>query len=132
MKSTMVKISGKEIVLKDRRRVERYDVPDAQVELLLMGDSHKENRLVDISFHTIRVITSLVLHEEQDVAVRLKTPLSKPLTLKGFVLRIDEFPGKKDKFIVAINFHPFSTYERYNNLEDRKILKTILDNATLL
>ena len=121
--------NSKEIVLKDRRSMQRYDLPDAGIELILHGVPHKNILLVELSFNSVRIITSLKLIEEQDVMVHLKNAGSKELFLKGFVLRIDDFPGKKAKYIVAIKFHPFSTYERYNDLEDRRYLKEILDKA---
>ena len=109
--------------------MQRYDLPEVSVELILHGIPKKDIVLVELSFNSIRVITSQKLIEEQDVLVHLKNAGSKELYLKGFVLRIDDFPGKKAKFIVAIKFHPFSTYERYNDLEDRQYLKEILDGA---
>ena len=118
--------------LNDRRTTERFDLPDAHIELILHGSAHRNIKLIDITFNSIRVITSLVVKEEQDLLIKIKIPYKQPLSLKGFVLRLDEVYNKKDKFMVTIKFHPFSTYERYNALEDRKALKDILDRGVKL
>jgi hypothetical protein len=124
--------TGIPLNLNDRRTTERFDLPDAHIELILHGSSHRNIKLIDITFNSIRVITSLVVKEEQDLLIKIKIPYKQPLSLKGFVLRLDEVYNKKDKFMVTIKFHPFSTYERYNALEDRKALKDILDRGVKL
>ena len=100
MKDPDHRYRGIPLNLNDRRTTERFDLPDAHIELILQGIAHRNIKLIDITFNSIRVITSLMVKEEQDLLVKIKIPYKQPLSLKGFVLRLDEVYNKHDKFIV--------------------------------
>ncbi len=113
----------------DRRTMERYWLKEAKISLQFSTVTSQEIKLVDISFNSIRVILAESLREDQNVTIGIQVPHKKILFLKGYVLRVEEFSEKTGNYMVAIKFHPFSTYDRFNSLDDRKNLKQILDKA---
>jgi len=109
--------------------MERYRLINARIELAAQDAVDLEVKLVDLSFNSVRLITALSLHEEQDVLVRILTSFSKTLSLKGYVIRVEDKAARDGQSVVAIKFHPFSTYDRFNTLDDRKKLKSIIEKA---
>jgi hypothetical protein len=116
-------------IVDDRRTMERYWLKEVKITLWVNTITCKDNNLVDISFNSIRLITTGSLREEQNVTIGIQVPYKKELSLKGYVLRVEEFSETKGHYMIAIKFHPFSTYDRFNSLDDRKTLKQILDKA---
>jgi hypothetical protein len=109
--------------------MQRYSLPELKIVLKLSEGTFKAVKLVDISLNSVKFVAAFPLIEGQDIVIRFQFPQIKFFSMKGFTLRVEEFPETDRQHTIVVKFYPFSTYERYNLMENRKLLQKILSHG---
>jgi len=110
----------------DRRSARRFESSDGKLRLHTEPVHSTGHDLVDFSYNSARFVASESFRQEQELIFDLTTAGHDINTLKGYVVRVDNAEEFQDKYFVVIKFLPFSTLEKFNTLENYRLLKTLI------
>jgi len=125
MKNFSTKIQN----LMERRKNDRYHIPDAQIVYKLKTGHTSLVPLVDLTKCSAKFQTRHMVQLGTSVDMEILIPQNKNICLRGKIIRLSDPHNEKMTAAIA-QFMPFGTLDNYNSFYSYNQLNKIVDEYT--
>ena len=100
----------------ERRYLDRFEVPDAEVVYSVDENEKRVGSLADITKISVRFVVSQQFNPGDIINLEIKIPNKDKITVKGHIVRtVDSL--EDNCAYAAVQFLPFGSDERYNSMD---------------
>ena len=100
----------------ERRYLDRFEVPDAEVIYRFAGSNESRGSLADITKISVCFETGHAFNNGDHIELEIIIPDKESITVSGHVVRIIEAEANSPIY-AAVQFFPFGSDDRYNSME---------------
>ena len=108
----------------ERRYLDRFEVPDAEVVYRFAGGAESRGSLADITKISVRFETEYLFNTGDHIELEIIIPDKENITVRGNVVRLVNSQGSQS-LSVAVQFLPFGSDERYNSMDSYSQLNAL-------
>jgi len=100
----------------ERRYLDRFEVPDAEVVYRFAGGTECRGNLADITKISVRFESNQMFNTGDHIELEIIMPDKEHIAVRGNVVRMVN-PEGREPLSVAVQFLPFGSDERYNTMD---------------
>jgi hypothetical protein len=110
----------------ERRYLDRFEVPGAEVVYRFAGGTESRGSLADITKISVRFETDHQFNAGDHIELEIFIPERNSISVRGNVVRIVN-ASSQAPVSVAVQFLPFGSDERYNTMESYSQLNNLTE-----
>ena len=110
----------------ERRYLDRFEVPDAEVIYRFAGANESRGSLSDITKISVRFETMHAFNKGDHIELEIIIPEKEKISVRGHVVRTIDSETNLPLY-TAVQFLPFGSDERYNSMESYTLLNDLTE-----
>jgi len=108
----------------ERRHLDRFKIPGAEISYILPDGSLSRATLVDITRSSVRFEVKNDIKIDEIIELEIIIPRKEKIVIKGHVVWTSK-SGSENPAYVVVQFLPFGSDERYNSMHTYEQLKEL-------